>query len=283
VFDLHRLALMTDVSAAAWVEEALARWPEGSGFPVSSLIPARFGAYARILHPTSRVEDEVGTGTWAELAAERGKQMHPLVQFEALVDGRGPEETPDWDDLVPLEELPEREANALAVLLTRFTGTPEVCWFALWEGYGSFGPTFDRSDTEPGPHGRPVPTAEARSRARAFQVQLDRFPRVRTLMTWTERSSAGREYLLLRGPVDAIGGFQFDVWWQPPNMWWPDDRAWFVATEVDGYDSFVGGSRACIDAVLGSSDLEAFPIGIDDRLGPVDPLNPAPWDRKDEV
>jgi len=268
---------MTDVSGAAWVEEAFARWPEGPGFPVSSLIPTGFDALARILHPTRRVENDDGTGTWAEIAAERGGVMHPSVQFEALVGGRGPEEAPDWDDLVPLTELPEREARVLAEVLSRFTGTPEVCWFAIWDGYGSFGPP-DGYSIKVDPDGSRRIVEDTRAEAAAFRSELARYPLVRTLWSRSEPSFPAREYFLFRGPVDAVLNFRFGVWWQPPNIWWPDDRAWCVATEVDGYDSYVGGTRACIDAVLTSSDLEVLPIEPDARLGPTDPLNPAPWD-----
>jgi hypothetical protein len=83
---------------------------------------------------------------------------------------------------------------------------------------------------------------------------------------------------LLRGPLDALLRWSFGGWWQPPNLWWPDDHAWCVATEVDGYDTFIGGSGSCIDEVVERSALEAFRIDPDYRFGPVDPSNPAPWD-----
>jgi hypothetical protein len=41
-------------------------------------------------------------------------------------------------------------------------------------------------------------------------------------------------------------------------MWWPADRAWFVATEVDGFSSYVGGTQGAIDSVLASPELEAI-------------------------
>jgi hypothetical protein len=40
----------------------------------------------------------------------------------------------------PLEgDLPRDHLRALVELLRRFTTTPSVCWFAVWEGYGFFG------------------------------------------------------------------------------------------------------------------------------------------------
>ena len=52
-------------------------------------------------------------------------------------------------------------------------------------------------------------------------------------------------------------------WGYSPSIWWPEDRAWCVTTDVDLFDTFVGGSRECIEAVLGNPDLEALPTAHD--------------------
>lgn len=44
------------------------------------------------------------------------------------------------------------------------------------------------------------------------------------------------------------------------HLWWPEDRAWCVASHFDFTSTFVGGSTACIDHVVCSSALEAWPI-----------------------
>ena len=49
-----------------------------------------------------------------------------------------------------------------------------------------------------------------------------------------------------------------------PNLWWPDDRAWCVATEIDLAWTYVGGSGALISDVLASPSLEAQPAAPDD-------------------
>jgi hypothetical protein len=269
---------MTDISAAAWVEERLRWWPER--ITPRAVVPGEHEAYIRIFHRASRIEDDVGNKRWVELAAERGKVMHPLVHFEALVGGRGPEEVDDWDELVPLEELSVGEATALAGVLAGFTGGSDRCWFLLWDGYGHRPWPDDRVWTKLPTLGdrtallSPESAAREVKRAEAF----DRIPRARTWWNRGEPSAPGREYHLIGGSLEDIARFHFDGWWQSPNIWWPEDRAWCVASEVDGYDTFVGGSRACIQAVLDSEGLEALPIAPDAEFGPVDPMNPAPWD-----
>jgi hypothetical protein len=45
----------------------------------------------------------------------------------------------------------------------------------------------------------------------------------------------------------------------PANLWWPDDRAWCVATEIDLAWTYVGGPAALIGDVLANPHLEAQP------------------------
>ena len=78
-----------------------------------------------------------------------------------------------------------------------------------------------------------------------------------------------RDYLLFRGPIDAIMAFlagDWPFWGHSPNIWWPEDRAWCVATDIDLYDTYVGGSVECIEAIMSNPDLEALPTTIDARL-----------------
>jgi hypothetical protein len=51
---------------------------------------------------------------------------------------------------------------------------------------------------------------------------------------------------------------------QGPNLWWPVDRAWCVASEIDLPWTFVGGSTKLIDAVIGAHDLNARVTSVDE-------------------
>jgi hypothetical protein len=257
--------LMRDVSFATWVEEALSDWPAGDGFPVRGIVPPGFERYVRVFHPARPpVGDRSGRVRWAEVAAARGKAFHPRMQWPSIVGGWGPGDVPEWDHIVPYEELPEEVAAVLIGLLSPFTETPDECWFALWDGYGSLGPSSSITvEVDQLGHRRIV--EDTREEAEKFRFELDKIPRVRTLRVDPSGLPA-REYLLFRGPLRALADFRFRDWWQPPNIWWPHDRAWCVATEVDGYDTFVGGSTACVDAVLTSPDLEALPVELDDGV-----------------
>ncbi len=64
--------------------------------------------------------------------------------------------------------------------------------------------------------------------------------------------------LLPPGPVEAARTSYADVSFvhRSATLWWPADRAWFIATEVDFAWTYVGGTRALIDALL--YPLQAF-------------------------
>jgi hypothetical protein len=54
--------------------------------------------------------------------------------------------------------------------------------------------------------------------------------------------------------------------WDGWGSWWPDDRAWCVATEIDLGWTYVGGSAALISDVVANPRLEAQPASPHDML-----------------
>ena len=64
---------------------------------------------------------------------------------------------------------------------------------------------------------------------------------------------------------------------QSAALWWPADRAWCVATDVDLVSSYVAGSAACIAEVLATPGLEAVPAAPGDAITyDADTVNPQP-------
>lgn len=54
-------------------------------------------------------------------------------------------------------------------------------------------------------------------------------------------------------------------WDQSPNLWWPEDRSWIVATEVDYAWTYVGGTSRLIERLLTDQRLEALPAKLSDK------------------
>jgi hypothetical protein len=79
-------------------------------------------------------------------------------------------------------------------------------------------------------------------------------------------SLPGRDYFLSYGDVNAITSFYSAAHRQPANIWWPDDRAWCVASEIDLMATYVGGSSECIAQLLASDELEVMQTSVDARV-----------------
>jgi hypothetical protein len=87
-----------------------------------------------------------------------------------------------------------------------------------------------------------------------------------------------REYYLALGSLDDVlqGVYGGPAEYQSPSLWWPDDRAWFVATGVDLAYTDLGGTRACIEAVAGHTGIETVSASLTDRIAwNSDKVNPA--------
>jgi hypothetical protein len=125
-------------------------------------------------------------------------------------------------------EMPSAEGERLVGILRAHTATPERCYLGLWEGYG-------------------VP-------------ELNAFAKLPRLML------PHRAYFLFLGPINAvtslsIGGFQ-----HPPNLWWPEDRAWCVASEIDLSETYLAASEACVAQVTSDPWLEAYRVPLEGRV-----------------
>jgi len=243
--------VLDDVTPAAWLAPRLG----GAFGAVARTVPRGFAAYARILHPA---DDEDGEPVrWSEVAMRTGRQVHATAQWHVLVGshdrwstdgGLWPYGPPEQGNL-HLDPL-----LALCDVLAGHTTTPDTCYFCLWEGWGWLhgSPAVARATFGPG-KAEPVPPALTPDELQS--------PRV---------VHPGRSYLLLRGPLsatEALARYEPECWGtQSPNLFWPADRSWCVASEIDFDSTLVGGSTALVDELLRSPDLEAWPIGPDDSL-----------------
>ena len=125
-------------------------------------------------------------------------------------------------------------------MLAGCTSTPGSCYFAVWEGWGWLPREVGSAPTFSVPH---------------------------------------RTYHLLTGAVGGVGELA-DAWQpfrapQSPNLWWPQDHAWCVATEVDLKTTYIGTDRSCGQDVISLPGVEAATVSPDlgtDWLS--DTLNP---------
>ncbi|MGI5167101.1 hypothetical protein ACQEU3_22405 [Spirillospora sp. CA-253888] len=249
------LRAVTTMTAAGWIESAITTFDS----TVASLVPRGFEAYARVLHPAAASDG--APVTWAEIAAWAGRELTPAARFREVsrpepdtVTGPAP-----WDGDPEEGELRPDSLRALLDVLAGHTATTRTCWFCLWDGYGwidGAGVVVFASAEAGAP-----PRLPARMPA-AFTPEVLKGPRV---------TLPHRDYLLLTGPLAGaadIGHRVFGSFFpQSPNLFWPDDRAWCAATDIDLDSTYVGGSAALVAALVADPRLEALPVGAGDPIG----------------
>jgi hypothetical protein len=263
-----QLRLVEDASAGAWIEPRL----RGEFGAVTLQVPRGYAAYVRICHP-ARDEDDAAV-SWSDVAKETGRQVHPLMQWHALVG------SPDhlnfrgslWCGGDPERgDLAATPFAALCDLLAAHTHTPTECFFGIWEGWawvhgGGFRFTLvSRDALREGivPRTEPIPAAFTEQERDQARLVLP-----------------GREYVLLTGPLSAaseVGEPHGLEGFEPhsPNLMWPADRAWFVASEIDFDSTLVGGTSDLIQAILDSPALDAWAVEPDSSLAfDADKINP---------
>jgi len=253
-----------DESAAAWLAARLS----GEPGTVTGSVPDGYAAYARILHPS---EHDDRWWSWSEVVEGTGRQAHALMQWHALVGSSDSLNASGslWPGGNPQRgHLQPNLLAALCDLLCGFTAKPERCFFCLWEGYGWESSGDHVIAVAPGTE-IDVDALRAELASQALSEEELRAVRVEL---------PGRNYLLFEGSLRALarslsagldrGGWVVSefLWQQSPNLFWPADHAWCVASEIDFDSTLVGGSSEVIDAIIRSPILEAWPVESGDWL-----------------
>jgi hypothetical protein len=215
--------LETDVSPGAWIAGSV----RPSLRDVGSLVPPTFPAYARLLHPAVRYDgDDDVEVPWAAVARHNGTVAHPLMQWVAITgswDYLGQDDQPGSWNDTPAEG---HLPSAVAERLTAVLARHTATPDDCFFGLWS---------------GSGLVAADAP-----------------TLVL------PHREYWLLRGPIGlAAANLAPEPMEQSTHLWWPADRAWCVATDIDQMSTFIGGSEACIADLLAADDLETAPAAAD--------------------
>lgn len=264
-----RLSFSADISEAAWVQEEIGKF--GSG--VQALLPKRFDDYVRILHPAFGEDCE--QVRWADIATWSGREIHALAQFKHLsrpVPGSDTQPKP-WHFEPNDGDPPPEVLSPLRRILARHTRTPDKCWFCLWEGWGQLneGATGVQIALPPDSKetGEEVIDRLGIWTGAAILPKVIALPRVEL---------PGRGYFLLSGPLSSIideemvagsseeghSGVEFVS--QPPSIFWPEDKSWCVASEIDLDSTYVAGSTELIAELLDEPALETWPAKREDRI-----------------
>jgi len=147
------------------------------------------------------------------------------------------------------EEYPPGLVRPFVETLGRHTETPDRCWFCIWDGYG-----WIAGSVSVGLFGAGLQAPAVRPSSGLPPEALER-PRVERPL---------REYLLFEGTLEStkeLGWRQGEVLDreypegelelpafspQVPDLMWPEDRAWFFATDTDFDWAYLGGGGQLI-------------------------------------
>jgi hypothetical protein len=239
---------------------------------VECVVPRGYQAYARILHSAE------GCGgvcvTWAEVAASTGTMVHSLAEFTSVAGRMLYDERTQigWPGENPEEgTLDVDQLRVLCRVLADHTATPDRCWLTLWDGWGNLPSEWKRSSPRIAQPCRAYyPFRRPLDEVLDFSVDVHNMPgdsaSSRTIVSRLSPSATGSVAPPQRdAPPVSI---------QSPNQWWPEDRAWCVATEIDFDSTLVGGCEALVRQIVEHPGLEAFRVESSDDLR--DLINPSP-------
>ena len=262
-----------NAAPARWVVDGLRSF----GGRVSSVVPAGFEAYARVYHPAWRVTHTTRTALrWSEVA-KTGRIPHKQMRWSHIrgetaryedIDHTNPKPEDVWleDPHDPhMGSLPLEAARPLWQLLSHHTNTPERCLFGIWEGFGCSGPEARRAPVFETPERRwhlfQAPVEAAEKNFCADGGDPSRTVKVPILVfSWKNPFSAKAKTAETNDAPHEPPTFH-----QSANLWWPEDRAWCVGTEIDLMTTYVGGTREAVTAIL-ESGLEAHQVKPSDGV-----------------
>jgi hypothetical protein len=208
--------------------------------------------------------------SWREIAELTGAVAHPLMQWDSVARSLRPSSRPEtrgW-------QFSDPPTGSMPLdLLARIAGIiaaagPTECRAGLWDGNGALYPESSSVITltafAPG-------HAAERPAAKPEEAMFDP-------AEWESRKLElpGRAHFVfevdlrrLCDPVwaeDSGWGPVASVWHDTPNLLWPVDRSWFLASEIDFDSTLIGCSTAVAAALLADETLEAALIPEDASL-----------------
>jgi hypothetical protein len=228
--DLNPIVWERDITPAKWLG-GLAR----STHCVDELVPAGYEAYARLWHPPGR---HFGTG----LADEERALLVDVLRSETA--------TPRcWfcvaDDR---KEIDDQGVTARVQLPT---------------GRGSYllhaGP-IERALVPPPQRPLPFVLREGATMPEMEKELAEKLHEYSDVMIWLSADDTPAALMEhLAALLDGVA----------PELWWPEDHAWFVSTPAGyGIDAtYVGGSRRLVDRLLATPGLEAIETTLTESLG----------------
>ncbi|MET1051079.1 MAG: hypothetical protein ABWX65_00430 [Mycetocola sp.] len=226
---------------------------------------------------------ETELATWTQASVPFGTTVHAEAQYARLVRrGYGDADTviaaDGWRYSNPREGVLDAATLATAsAVLARHTETPDAGIAAIWDGWGGLlnsvlleeadGLAFD--DRVAGVDLRAVHPPDPHVGSGILSPEISSGP------LFDLHGHTGRHYVLFEAGATDFADVAWPerapwvdhvMWAHSPNILWPDDHAWLLATEIDFDSTLIAGSTALIRELVQTPGLEVLPIRTDADL-----------------
>jgi hypothetical protein len=212
---------------ASWIKASL---PRGLGPVVTEQVPSCYSSFVRIFHPA--FDQQGHLIRWSRVAAEYGKVVHPEMQWNSIsTDARsGGCSGLRWDGAKPsIAGMSFSLWASVSRILMQNTLSVDTFYYGLSTIHSDVADSFQ--DAVPFVFGD-----------RAFVI-------CRLSRTELECEADREKASLL-----------------PPNILWPADKSWYLASEYDFDSTLIGGSEAIVRSMMSNAALEALEIGPEASL-----------------
>lgn len=202
---------------------------------VTSIVPSGYEAYSRLLHPAYSVESGKKIPVpWQSLSSGVRFSIDKTSQWENISAHLEGQVSLHYD--TPLEGSLEADIyKKLIAVLKAHTSFPEKVWFGVWTGYES--------------------VCEAYKTAPKFSL-------------------ASRDYYLLSGGLSqSIGSLCDSPFYQSANIFWPEDRAWCVGSDIDLKSTYIASSQQVVCELSAEFAGEIFQVDPRDPITLRTPLS----------
>jgi hypothetical protein len=152
----------------------------------------------------------------------------------------------------PSRALPVAERRVLVEILRDETTTPGRCWFCRLEG--------DLVDTKRVTERVDLPSGVASYLLHGGAIDLALVPSPEIDPSISRKITSELPAFCDEPALD------FHEEYRSPIVWWPDDHAWFVATELDRQSTYVGAKQRTIERLMADPRLEALEAQPSDSL-----------------
>lgn len=200
--------------------------PATKPFTLGAVMPSSFERYVRILEPG--FSDELNNYvSWSRIAGKNNRIAHRLMQ---------------WEGITGTSEIQPADIPGLGLVHPILTGyvSSGVFSYLLESAFSKY--LYDE----------------------VYACVWEGWANVDEPHGGVDFKYRNRDYIKYSVPLSGID--KFSLKFGPVSMLWPTDESWCVYNDIDTIDTFVGGSKAFVDAIKEIPEIETSDATVYQRF-----------------